>query len=86
MIASLKTNSHSHLMGYRNQNRSYGNSYTAQNLNPLLATVVLNVYAIAKLFPTKITTIWYLEYSQSEYSNLIGERLVSISRRTQVRQ
>ena len=24
MIASLKTNSHSHLMGYRNQNRSYG--------------------------------------------------------------
>ena len=24
MIASLKTNSHSHLMDYRNQNRSYG--------------------------------------------------------------
>ena len=30
--------------------------------------------------------ITLLEYSQSEYSNLIGERLVSISRRTQVRQ
>ena len=29
---------------------------------------------------------YYLEYSQSEYSSLIGERLVSISRRTQVRQ
>ena len=52
-------------------------------INPRISAVWSTTKPIAAL---SCTPRVQLEYSQSEYSNLIGERLVSISRRTQVRQ